>query len=80
MAQSIDKPPYFNGAHYSYWKYMMMPFLQSIDYKLWEIIEDGPAIRRKILCDILIPKERHEWSDQERKLVQLNDKARPRRI
>ncbi|KAK8507805.1 hypothetical protein V6N12_074370 [Hibiscus sabdariffa] len=53
----------------------MMIFLQSIDYKLWEIIKDGPTIPSKRVGEILIPKERHEWSDQERKQVQLNAKA-----
>ncbi|KAL4303665.1 hypothetical protein GQ457_10G011860 [Hibiscus cannabinus] len=75
MSQSIDKPPYFNGAHYSHWKNMMMIFLQSIEYKLWDIIEDGPSIPMKRVGEIHLPKERHEWSDQERKQVQLNAKA-----
>ncbi|KAL4363747.1 hypothetical protein GQ457_04G016600 [Hibiscus cannabinus] len=75
MAQSIDKPLYFNSAHYSHWKNRMMIFLQSIDYKLWDIIEDGPTIPSKRVGEILIPKERHEWSDQERKQMQINAKA-----
>ncbi|KAL4366880.1 hypothetical protein GQ457_05G020890 [Hibiscus cannabinus] len=45
------------------------------DYKLWEIIVDGPTIPRKIVGYVLVPMERLEWSDQERKLVQLNAKA-----
>ncbi|KAL4379441.1 hypothetical protein GQ457_02G027880 [Hibiscus cannabinus] len=74
--QSIKKPPYFDGAHYSHWKNMMMIFLQSIDYKLWDIIEDGPTIPMKRVGEILVPKERHEWSGQEKKQVQLIAKAR----
>ena len=53
----------------------MKLFLQSIDYKHWEIIKDRPTIPMKVLGDIHTPKERHEWSDQERKHVQLNSKA-----
>ncbi|KAL4340873.1 hypothetical protein GQ457_08G034850 [Hibiscus cannabinus] len=75
MSQSINKPPYFNGVHYSHWKNRMMIFLQSVDYKLCDIIEDGPNIPKKIVGEVLIPKDRHEWSDQERKQVQLNAKA-----
>ncbi|KAK8562447.1 hypothetical protein V6N12_010525 [Hibiscus sabdariffa] len=37
--------------------------------------KDGPTIPSKRVGEILIPKERHEWSDQERKQVQLNAKA-----
>ncbi|KAK8713222.1 hypothetical protein V6N13_148444 [Hibiscus sabdariffa] len=75
MSQSIDKPPYFNGAHYSHWKNRMMIFVQSVDYLLWDIIEDGPTIPMKRVGELQIPKERHEWSAQERRQVQLNAKA-----
>ncbi|KAL4325946.1 hypothetical protein GQ457_11G032210 [Hibiscus cannabinus] len=62
MSQSIDKPPYFNGAHYSHWKNRMMIFVQSVDYLLWDIIEDGPTIPMKRVGELQIPKERHEWT------------------
>ncbi|KAL4273142.1 hypothetical protein GQ457_13G013440 [Hibiscus cannabinus] len=75
MSQSIDKPPYFNGAHYSHWKNRMMIFVQSVDYLLWDIIEDGPIIPMKRVGELQLPKERHEWSDRERRQVQLNAKA-----
>ncbi|KAL4311833.1 hypothetical protein GQ457_01G015740 [Hibiscus cannabinus] len=70
-----NKPPYFNGAHYSHWKNRMMIFLQSVDYMLWDVIEDGPTIPMKRVGELRVPKERHEWSNQERKQVQLNAKA-----
>ncbi|KAL4378076.1 hypothetical protein GQ457_02G024730 [Hibiscus cannabinus] len=61
MSQSIDKPPYFNGAHYSHWKNRMIIFVQSVDYLLWDIIEDGPTIPMKRVGELQIPKERHVW-------------------
>ncbi|KAL4298282.1 hypothetical protein GQ457_12G012140 [Hibiscus cannabinus] len=73
--QSIDKPPYFNGSHYSHWKNRMMIFMQSIDYNLWDIIKHWPTIPMKKVGETQVPKERHEWSNQERKQVQLNAKA-----
>ncbi|KAL4281389.1 hypothetical protein GQ457_03G010150 [Hibiscus cannabinus] len=75
MSQSIGKPPYFNGAHYSHWKNRMMIFLQSVDYMLWDVIEDGPTIPMKRVGELQVPKEGHEWSNQEKKQVQLNVKA-----
>ncbi|KAL4340508.1 hypothetical protein GQ457_08G035970 [Hibiscus cannabinus] len=75
MSQSIDKPPYFNGAHYSHWKNRMMIFLQSVDYMLWDVIEDGTTIPMKRVGELHVPKEMHEWSNQERKKVQLNAKS-----
>ncbi|KAK8534673.1 hypothetical protein V6N12_057317 [Hibiscus sabdariffa] len=75
MSQSIDKPSYFNDAHYSHWKNRMMIFLQSIDYMLWDIIEDGPTIPMKRVGETQVLMERHKWSNQERNQVQLNAKA-----
>ncbi|KAL4332124.1 hypothetical protein GQ457_07G006980 [Hibiscus cannabinus] len=75
MSQSIDKPPYFNSAHYSHWMNRMMILLQSIDYMLWDVIEDGLTIPMKRVGETQVPKERHEWSNQERKQMQLNVKA-----
>ncbi|KAL4367178.1 hypothetical protein GQ457_05G025990 [Hibiscus cannabinus] len=70
MSQSIDKPPYFNGVHYSHWKNRMMIFVQSIDYLLWDVIEDGSTIPMKRIGELQVPKERHEWNNQERKLLE----------
>ncbi|KAL4271733.1 hypothetical protein GQ457_13G016510 [Hibiscus cannabinus] len=42
---------------------------------LWDIIEDGPTIPMKIVRETQVPKERHDWSIQERKQVQLIAKA-----
>ncbi|KAL4309610.1 hypothetical protein GQ457_01G030380 [Hibiscus cannabinus] len=75
MSQSIDKPPYFNGAHYSHWKNIMMVFMQSVDYILWDIIEDMSSIPMKRVREIQVPKEMHERRNQERKQVQVNAKA-----
>ncbi|KAL4340559.1 hypothetical protein GQ457_08G032220 [Hibiscus cannabinus] len=58
MSDSIDKPPYFNGAHYSHWKNRMMIFLQSIDYKIWDIIEDEPNVPMKRVGEVIDPKEK----------------------
>ncbi|KAK9015014.1 hypothetical protein V6N11_006144 [Hibiscus sabdariffa] len=44
MAQSIDKPPFFNGEHYAYWKNRMMFFIKAKDFHLWDIVEDGPFV------------------------------------
>ncbi|KAL4332798.1 hypothetical protein GQ457_07G012180 [Hibiscus cannabinus] len=74
MSQSIDKPLYFNGAHYSHWNNRMVIFMQSIDYNLWDIVKDESSIPMKRVGEIQVSKERHEWSNQEKKQVQLNAK------
>ncbi|GMI93345.1 hypothetical protein HRI_003003800 [Hibiscus trionum] len=66
MAQSIDKPPFFNGDHYAHWKTKMKFFLKSRDYKLWDIVEDGPFVPQG---------SKAEWSADDRKKMELNCKT-----
>ena len=66
MAQSIDKPPFFDGSNYSQWKIRMKYFINSRDYKIWDIVEDGQ----------FMPKgTKAEWSVEDRKKMVLNHKA-----
>ncbi|KAL4325622.1 hypothetical protein GQ457_11G022870 [Hibiscus cannabinus] len=73
--QSISKPPFFNGVNYPYWKNRMMLFIRSTDYSIWDVVLDGPFTPMKREGDSLVPKQRHEWNDEERRRVQMNAKA-----
>ncbi|KAK9033645.1 hypothetical protein V6N11_049831 [Hibiscus sabdariffa] len=73
--QSISKPPFFNGENYPYWKNSMMLFIQSTDYMFWDVVLDGPFTPVKREGDTLVPKQRHEWNDEEKRRVQMNAKA-----
>ncbi|KAK8562865.1 hypothetical protein V6N12_010929 [Hibiscus sabdariffa] len=66
MAQSIDKPAFFNGEHYAYWKNKLMLFIKAKDFHLWDIVEDGPFVPTMI---------KSEWSAIDRKKMELNCKA-----
>ncbi|GMI94580.1 hypothetical protein HRI_003127300 [Hibiscus trionum] len=66
MAQSIDKPPFFDGDHYALWKTKMKFFIKSRDYKLWDVVEDGPFVPQR---------SKAEWSADDRKKMELNCKA-----
>ncbi|KAK8686489.1 hypothetical protein V6N13_125514 [Hibiscus sabdariffa] len=66
MAQSIDKPPFFNGEHYAYWKNRTMFFIKAKDFHLWDIVEHGPFVPTTI---------KSEWSATDRKKMELNCKA-----
>ncbi|XP_059291869.1 uncharacterized protein LOC132045330 [Lycium ferocissimum] len=37
-----SRPLYFKGEHYRHWKARMRTYVQSIDYQLWLVIQDGP--------------------------------------
>ena len=39
--QSLIIPPLFDGANYAYWKICMRAFLQSLDEKVWQVVEIG---------------------------------------
>ena len=39
-SQAINKPPFFDGSNFSYWKCRMRVFLQSLNFKLWKIVEN----------------------------------------
>ena len=40
MERGSSKPPYFDGTNYAYWKIHMSAYLQSLDWRVWEICED----------------------------------------
>ncbi|KAK8506724.1 hypothetical protein V6N12_002171 [Hibiscus sabdariffa] len=45
MAQSIGKPPFFNGEHYAYRKNRMMLFIKAKGFHLWGIVEPPEGIK-----------------------------------
>ncbi|XP_016191848.1 protein CROWDED NUCLEI 4-like [Arachis ipaensis] len=74
--QFNNRPPYFNGSNYSYWKERMRIFVQSIDYNIWKIILNGPDVPTKQNADgEVAAKEDSEWIEEEKKKVELNAKA-----
>ena len=39
--QLLNIPPLFDGTNYTYWKVRMRAFLQSLDEKVWQVVEIG---------------------------------------
>ena len=50
-------------------------FLKSIDYDLWDIIQNGPHIPTKMENEIVILKLSQECKEFDKKKAQLNAKA-----
>ena len=49
--QSLIITSLFDGTNYAYWKVRMRVFLQSLDEKVWQVVEIGwtkPGKRRPI--------------------------------
>ncbi|GMJ10788.1 hypothetical protein HRI_004748000 [Hibiscus trionum] len=74
-SQFTTKPPLCNGDNYPYWKNQMRLFIKSNDYLLWDVIEDGPSIPMKQEGDRKVPKAKQEMTDEEKKKLQVNEKA-----
>ncbi|XP_070018109.1 uncharacterized protein [Nicotiana sylvestris] len=72
--QSTYRPPRFNGQYYGWWKTRMYDFIMAKDSELWDIIYDGPRVPMKKLGETepMVPKDRKEYSDIDRKAVKKN--------
>ena len=51
-------------------------FIEAIDLNIWEAIEIGPYIPTMVAGNTTIEKPREDWSEEERRLVQYNLKAK----
>ena len=40
---AINRPPFFDGKNYTFWKCRMKIFLKSLDPKCWLVVEKGFA-------------------------------------
>jgi len=64
--QSLIIPPLFNGTNYAYWKVRMRSFLQSLDKKVWQVVEIGWTKPKEAPSD---------WDDAKIKAVKFNSRA-----
>ena len=67
---SLNRPPLFEGEHFSFWQKRKEIFVQSIDPGAWNAIIKGPFIPTKEVNGELIPKEWDEMRDDEKRKVQ----------
>ena len=64
--QSLIIPPLFDGTNYVYWKVRIRTFLQSLDEKVWQVVEIGQTKPTKAPAD---------WDDAKIKVANFNSKA-----
>ena len=64
--QSLIIPHLFDGTNYAYWKVCMRAFLQSLDEKVWQVVEIGQTKPKKAPAD---------WDDAKIKAANFNSKA-----
>ena len=76
-AQSIARPPYLNGQHYSWWKNRLEKYIQAEDYELWMLIKNGPLIPTKVIEDgSKVHKKPEEFNAKDFKMMEKNAKAK----
>ncbi|XP_033510259.1 uncharacterized protein [Nicotiana tomentosiformis] len=76
--QSTYRPPRFNGQYYGWWKTRMHDFIMAEDSELWDVICDGPYVltKKEEEPTIMVPKNRKEYNDAGRKVVEKNFRAK----
>ncbi|XP_061347377.1 uncharacterized protein LOC133292880 [Gastrolobium bilobum] len=74
---STYRPPFFNGIDYPYWKTRMQIFLESVDLKIWYIVEEGyqPPTRLDDNGKNML-KKYTEFTRAELESAQYNSKAK----
>ena len=72
---ATNRPPFFTGTDYSYWKTKMTWFLQSTDLDVWDIIKNYPTFPSKLVDGVMVPKPKQEWDERDRRKFQLNAKV-----
>ena len=64
--QSLIIPPLFDGTNYAYWKVRVRVFLQSLDEKVWQVVELGWTKPKEMPAD---------WDDAKIKVANFNSRA-----
>ena len=64
--QSLIIPPLFDGTNYAYWKICMRAFLQSLDEKVWQVVEIGWTKPKEVPAD---------WDEAKIKAANFNSRA-----
>ena len=69
--KSTNRPPFFDGTDYAYWKKRMQIFLSTLDFEILNIIEDGyqtPVIEDEVTRERKL-KPKREWTIEEKKPI-----------
>ncbi|MQM06280.1 hypothetical protein Taro_039101 [Colocasia esculenta] len=60
---SVNKPSYFDGTNYAYWKTRMQVFLRVQDHKIWGVVNKGPYE---------LSEDKEKWTPEEIKKSNAN--------
>lgn len=69
--QSMDQPPLFAGKNYSFWKDIMIVFLQSTNYDVWLAIKDGLFVP----IENEVEKKKKQLTPSDKQKLSINSQA-----
>ena len=64
--QSLIIPLLFDGTNHAYWKVRIRVFLQSLDEKVWQVVETGWTKPKEVSAD---------WDNAKIKAANFNSRA-----
>ena len=73
---SLNRPPLFEGEHFSFWQARMQIFIQSTDPGAWIAVQNGPHIPVKMVDGKEVPQQWDEMSAADKVKVQYDLKAK----
>ena len=73
---SLNRPPFFEGEHFSFWQARMQIFIQSIDPGAWNAVLNGPHVPTKTVEGKEAPLQWEEMTEADNRNVQYELKAK----
>ena len=71
--ENVGRPPLFTGEKFDYWKDKIKAFIESNQLEIWDVIKAGyeaPVDAARV------PIPRASWNAEQKKVYQINQKAR----
>ena len=72
----MNRPPLFEGEHFSFWQARMEIFIQSIDFGLWNTVLNGPHAPTKNVDGKEFPLQWEEMTEEDKQKVKYDLKAK----
>ncbi|MCH88300.1 phytoalexin-deficient 4-2 protein, partial [Trifolium medium] len=73
---AYNRAPIFDGENYDYWKECMSIHIQSLDMDVWDAVVNGRFQPQVVANGVAREKLKADWSDDDKKKVQCDLKAR----
>lgn len=73
---SNNKPPYFVGGYYDFWKICMQAYLEAQGGDIWDDIENNQFVPKSVVNGVGTTKIKSSWDEDDKKKVFYDNKAK----